>query len=497
MSRRSSLLWAALGVAVLVVGFLPATRVPTLGDDFYVVFQAQGVSSGDLGTWLSLAWGWGMQAGHFNPIGQVLGGLYHFGAFAWGSLVGVTPTTYYLAGAFLILATAALAATYALTSALRHVGYASVPFWRLFALVAAVTGVTIQLHPWSNDPVTTYSMAGYASTAIGFLLIGFAFRAVATGHPTALDLVRIAVTAVFAVLFYEMLVAAVAATFVVYCAAWFTRSKTVGGRGGILAVIGVGVVLPAAVFIGGRLYVSLVSGTGGYTGTTAVPGLESARAFVFGMASSIPASAWPYTYYRIGQVDLSRAALVGSFALLLLLVIFLVAWTRRPLPRVPLSRRLLLPVGVLVAFWALATLSHTITPKYTVEISAPGLVYLFYAVGSLVVSLLLAGGVLALRLPAGRVVGIVLVVALASFAVVQQSVNWTLGTMMAGSYSVNARLLEASVDADMPESERCDRLEEWDERDWPDYYRDAALVYLADAYERAQGEAFCDLPDGE
>lgn len=496
MSKRSSFLWVTLGLSILVVGFLPATRVPTLGDDFYVVFQAQGISGGDLGVWLALAWQWGMQAGHFNPVGQLLGGLYHFGAYAWGAAVGVTPTAYYLVGAFVILALAALAATFALLRALRHAGYPGVPSARLFALIAAVTGLTLQLHPWSNDPVTTYSMAGYASAAIGFLLIGFAFKAIAGGGPRILDFLRVGVTATFAVIFYEMLVAAVAATAVVYVAAWFSRRGPGGSRAGVLGLGLVGVVLPAVVFVGGRLYVALVSGTGGYTGTTAVPGLDSARAFVFGMASSVPGAAWPYTYHRLGTVELSRPALVGAFVLIGLLAVFVIAWTRRPVARLAVTRRLVLPVAVLVAFWALATLSHTITPKYTVEISAPGLVYLFYSVGSLVVTLLLAFAVLALRLPAGRVIGVVVVVGISAFAVVQQSVNWTLGTMMANSYAVNARLLEASVDADMPEAERCDRLEEWNARDWPDYYRDAALVYLAEAYENARDDEFCDPPSG-
>ena len=492
MKSRDTLLIALIGTLILALGLLPITRVPVIGDDFFVLFQSQGQSDGDFFAWVSLAWGWGLQAGHFNPVGQVLGGSYHFFALPITSMLGIAPHHYYVAGSYTLITLSVVAAAYATQSMMRFVWTDSaVPFWRVYGLLATVAGVTVQLHPWSNDPVTTYSMAGFGSAAIAFLLLGMAFSAVQTERVGALRLAAISALSVFAVVYYEMLVAAVAATAVVYVWAIIRPRPDIPDhrRRAVLLVI-VSVVLPAVVFVGGRAYVSLVSGTGGYTGTSVALGFDTVRTLAFGMASSLPGGAWPYTLYRVDPIEFGRAAIVTSFVLVLALIALTLIWSRQKTQPLGKPLDLWVPATSLVVLWVLSTLAHAITPKYIAEVSAPGLVYLFYAVGMLVLTVVIAVAVMACRVT--RMWRVAFLMMLMWFAVGQQSINWTLSTIMRDAYVVNTDLGGAANDADLSIEARCDRLQSWIDRGWPQYYLDAVVEYVPKSFEQLTGERFCD-----
>jgi hypothetical protein len=492
MKSRDTLLIALLGTLILVVGLLPITRAPVIGDDFFVLFQSQGQSGGDFLTWMSLAWGWGLQAGHFNPVGQVLGGAYHFLALPITSLLGIAPHHYYIAGSYALITLAILSAAYATKAMIKYVWHdAALPYWRIYGLLAAIAGVTVQIHPWSNDPVTTYSMAGFGSAAIAFLLVGLAFSAVRVERVSALRIIALSALSVFAVVYYEMLVAAVAAAAVAYAGAFIRpRPEIPSHRSRAVILLAVSVVLPAVVFIAGRAYVSLVSGTGGYTGASVALGFDAARTLAFGVASSLPGGAWPYTLYRVDPVEFGRAAIVTSFVLVLALIAFALVWSRNPGRSLGMSGRVWIPVSALATLWILSTLAHAITPKYIAEVSAPGLVYLFYAVGMLVVTVLIAIAVMATRVPSiWRVTSLMLLI---WFAVGQQAINWTLSTMQRDAYVVNTDLGSAINDPALPIEARCERLQAWIDRGWPEYYLDAIVEYAPKSFEQLTGEQFCD-----
>lgn len=492
---RKNIGWVFLGLAILFVGFLPATRVPIIGDDFYVIYQAQGMSKGDVFAWISLAWGWGMQAGHFNPIGQVLGGLYHFISMPLTSALNISPAYYYQGGAFALLLLAVISATYFFVQTLKTLELEITPgsTARYFALVAAITGLTIQIHPWSNDPVTTYSMAGYGSTAVGFLLLGLAMKAIRpNSHPVWMT-VKVSLVAVFSVVYYELLVAAVAGAAVIFAAGLLKKlAITTVSKKRIVALLGFGVVLPAIVFLGGRAYVSLISGTGGYTGTVVGGPLDGVKTFAFSLISAVPGGAWPYSFYRVNPMILSRPAFLAGTVLVALLIIFAIAWFRTaPAEPVRHPRKIGIPLLALIVFWWLSTAAQAFTAKYIAEITAPGLVYLFYPIGMLTMSLIIAGFAVQVSKKRLLTVGAIFLAFTTWFGMTQQTINWTLSIQMESAYRLNSELAAATTNSRIDEEQRCARLERWLEREWPEYYREGVLANLEPTYYQLKGEEFC------
>lgn len=493
--RLRNIAWVLLGLAILAVGFLPATRVPIIGDDFYVILQAQGMSHGDIGTWAALAWGWGMQAGHFNPVGQVIGGMYHFFSLPISAAFNISPSYYYQIGSFAVLLLAVIAATYFFTQTLQTILKISIDGWgaKYFALIAAITGITIQVHPWSNDPVTTYSMAGFGSAAVGFWLLGLTMRAIRPGTRPVWTTALLASVAVFSVVYYELLVAAVAASALILTAGLFKKTAlTDAPRTRIWYLIGFGVVLPAVVFISGRLYVSLVSGTGGYTGTVIGGPLDGVKTFIYSLISSIPGGAWLYSFYRVNPMILSRPAFIAAAVLSVLIIVFAIGWFKSSPQRFTrYPHKIWIPLLALLIFWGLSTAAQAFTAKYIVEITAPGLVYLFYSIGLLTLSVILAA--LVLLIPANRLMamGSIILAGTIWFGINQETINWTLSTQMESAYRVNSELAAAITNSNITEEQRCQRLARWAERPWPEYYRSGVLENLTPTYQRLKGQDFC------
>lgn len=488
--------WILLGLAVLAIGFLPATRVPIIGDDFYVLFQAQGVSKGDIFSWISQAWGLGIHAGHFNPMGQVLGGLYHFFSLPISSSLNVSPANYYQIGAYFLLLIAVISSTYFLNQTLRtlNIEASAGPSARLFSLIATITGLTLQLHPWSNDPVTTYSMAGFGSASLGFLLLGLVMKSVRpNSHPIWMT-IKVSSVAVFSVIYYELLVAAVAGAAIILLSCLLNKCsfQTVSKKR-IVFLLGSGVVLPAMVFISGRVYVSLISGTDGYTGTVLGSPLEGIKTFAFSLISSIPGGAWPLSFYRVDPMIFSRQAFIsGTFVVALLLLFAFVWYKTSTSEQIRYSPKIWIPFCSLLVFWWLSTAAQAMTVKYISEITAPGLVYLFYPIGMLSFSLIVAA--LAICIPKKRLLswGVVLISCASWFGITQQTINWTLSSQLESAYLQNSELATATTNSTINEVERCKRLQNWVDRGWPEYYRDGVIENLGPAYLHLKGEKFCN-----
>lgn len=486
--------WAAFGTVMLALGFSSAARVPIVGDDFQALQEAFSFGRGDLGTTVVYGWEAGMKAGHFNPVGQLLGAVYHFAAYGLSVVFDADPQVFHALAGFVLMWLVTLAASFALVWTGRFVRNRDVlPFWRVFALVASITAVTVQLHPWSNDPVTTYSMAGLGSAAIAFLLVALALRAMTEGTSGWFGPVSVAVLGVFAVTYYEMLVAAVAATAVVYVGTIVPKSERTHARvRRVVVLLCSGVVLPAIVFIGGRL-IAAPAATSGYTGTSVSLSPEAFRTLAYSMVSTIPGGAWPYSLRRIDPMELSRPAIVVAGLLCIgILALAIIWWRSTPLRLTP-SKRLWIPAAGLLTLWVLSVASHAFTPKYIAEITAPGLVYLFYAVGLFCAAVGLAAGVLMFSRGRLRTVSVIALPLLCLFALMQQSINWTISDVMREAYSGNAQLAALSTDEGTTEAERCAALDSWTARPWPDYYRDSVETNIDKNYRRVFDEPFCDI----
>jgi hypothetical protein len=496
MKHTRALLWGALGTALLGVTALPAARVPILGDDFQALFEVYATADGSPFKALISGWRAGTTAGHFNPFGQALGYLHHFNAYAFSTNLGLPPQLYDVVVGAVLLWLTVLAATTVLVHGLRYADLApDLGFWRSFALLAAVTAVTLQLHPWSNDPVTSYTMAGWGSAVIGFALLGQALRSTTPGRSSRADVAVVGAVSVFAVLYYEMLVGVIAGTAVVY-AATLVRSRRRGERDQArraLLLGAVGVVLPAVVFVAGRL-LAIPSDQSTYTGTAISLGTDALWTWLVAMVGAVPVGGWEYLVQSGGGVPLTRWAALFTLAVAIGLLAFLSAWRRTPLLVGRWSRSALVPITAVAVTWAVTTATHATSVKYIAEIKSPGQVYLYYAVGAICVALLLAGAFITLAPRLRRGMRTAAALALGAYLTVQLPLNWHLAHVSAAAYANNRNLSGAATDDQVPEATRCDTLLAWAQAPWPQYYREAVVRGAQEDFQRVFGEPLCSDP---
>jgi hypothetical protein len=494
MNRMPRLLWAALGTLLIGLGAVPAARVPIVGDDFQAFFETYAIGDGDVLKVLAFGWHQGTAAGHFNPIGQALGALHHFTIYRVSAGLGVPPQLTDVAVGTALIWLTVLAAATVLVNGLRYAGLTPrLDLWRAFALLAGITAVTLQLHPWTNDPVTTYLPAGWGSAVIGFALLGLALHATLPGRRGWVDIALVGVVALVAVLYYEMLVGMVVGTAVVY-AGTVVRGRRRGDRPQVvraLVLSGVGVVLPALVFVGGRLLAAPAESSN-YSGTTISLGPDALHTWWVAMVGAVPTGGWPYLIRMSGgRIPFETKPVLFALALLAGVVVLVAAWRRVPVLAGGWSKAALVPVGAVVAAWAATTATHATSQKYIDEIKEPGQVYLYYAVGVICVALLIAALVVTVLPAAGSLVRSVALLLLGAFVAVQAPLNWQLSQISAEAYGINRNLSAAAADDGVPERIRCDTLLDWAERGWPEYYLDAVSEDVLEDFERAFGEPFC------
>ncbi|WP_024287597.1 hypothetical protein [Cellulomonas sp. KRMCY2] len=489
--------WAALGTVLLALGALPGARVPIIGDDLQALFETYAIADGDLGAAAEFGWNQGFKAGHFNPVGQALGAAYHYGAFAVSSALGISPQYYDVAVAGLLMWLSVAAAALILTWGLRTVAVPGrTSYWRMFALVGAIAAATIQNHPWSNDPVTSFGPAGWGSAAIGLTLVGLALRATMPGRRGWTDFVLVGGLGVFAVLYYEMLAGMVAGAGVVYLAAvaraWVRRDRPELIRTFLLGVVGAAV--PVAIFLGGRL-LAVPPEQSNYTGTSLALGLPALATWWAAIVGALPGGGWPYLIAMVsGVVTLTPHAMLLAAALCLGIAVLVSAWSRAARITLRWNRSWLIPLGGVGATWAVTTATHATTQKYIDEIKVPGQVYLYYVVGVLCVAVLLGWAIVALAPLAPDPVRVTALILVGAFLMVQMPLNWRLAAESAQAFAPNRYLAGAATSGELPEADRCYALNAFLDHPWPDYYRVAITEDAQEDFERVFDEPLCTDP---
>ncbi|CAL8972012.1 MAG: hypothetical protein BGO38_13355 [Cellulomonas sp. 73-145] len=491
--------WWALGTFLIALALLPVARVPILGDDLHAYFETYALAHGSAWRALTFGWGQGMKAGHFNPVGQAIGALYHFGAFAFSSSTGMSPQRYHVAGGAVLLWLTVLAAAAVLVWGVRHAAASRVverlTLPRAFALVAGVVAVSLELHPWTNDPVSTFAMAGWGSAAIGFLVLGLALRATVPGRAGWVDVLLVAVVGSIAVLYYEELTGMVAGAAAVYLLVG-VRARRRGDRTGVRRVVVLalaGVVLPAVVFVLGR-YLAIPSDVSNYTGTAVAFGPRGLATWWAAMVGALPGGGLPFLLSNAGGAALTLTSLALGLAMVVGLGVLAVAWrSATPLPEPAGWSWLPLVVGICVG-WALTTATQAFTPKYIEEIQIPGQVYLYYSVGVVSAALLISWVVVAHARGLARLAPALLIV-VGAFAMVQVPLNWQLGGISASAYTVNHQLSRVASDDNVPSAARCAAVLAFAERPWPDYYRKAVVTNAITDFQLAFGTPLCPDPE--
>jgi hypothetical protein len=448
---------------------------------------------GTLSTVIADGWRSGMQANRFSPVGREWAFLYHFSMHALGTKLGIDMHWLYRAGAFALLWLAALSAAFFLSRAARFVHAANrLPVWPVFAAICGIVAVTMQLHPWSHDPMITISEIGVGVVALCFMHLGLSIWAVTDGAGRVGPIVVTALSSLVGVTFYESFATAVAGSAIIFAGLGWTRRHDAADRRRLILLLLTAVALPAVVFIVGRLYVNSL-GASEYSGTELALSAEGLVPLGVLLAAAIPGTAWAYAadYAQFG-IRLSGEALVGGFLIALVLVVMVLWWLRRERERLRVGRRIWLVLAALGVTLGGTLAMHSFTEKYIAEIREIGWIYLSYTLTVLTVAVLvvLLGACLQqVQVRRGLVVLLPLVTV---FAMAQQTVNWSVAEEAGQRLAVNRALTNAATEFIPSASERCRLLDAWDTAyTWPEYARQQVIEGINWSYEHDFGEVFC------
>lgn len=486
-----------LGVLSILVAYLPTLRVPVMGDDFYLQYQATGQTGGDFLLWQASNLNGAITNGHFKPIGNALDSIPQFLVYPLSAFFGVSTRYFYFTQGFLLFILVVVAATWFARVAMRVFAQADIPRAKIFLAIAVVAGISIQIHPWSNDPVTTYLATGMVSAVLSFVILGLTLRAVENSSKGLSNQFAwlSAIGGIVGVLQYEMNLAAIAGSgFLIVFYFWADSLTRFVLDKRLWISLFTSVLIPGSVFLIGR-FISAVSSpeSDGYTGTQFAFSLLGVQTLMFALTSNLPAGAWVTSFQALPTMTIHWQLIVLFFASALTSTLAMIELCRGSEKRIRLSA-LVGPAISLGIVGVLASASHAFTPKYQIEINAPGKVYLSYMIGAMSINVVIATSMFAL-VGAGALNNLskVLVVTslVVSFGLAQQAINWGLGSLSSSAYSNNAAMSIATTSRTMPEIERCQVLQNWASQGWPDYYLQGVIEYSSAAYELFYNEEFC------
>jgi hypothetical protein len=484
---------AAIWIAYLVGSWAllrPVLLTTVYADDFVNPFMQFPIASLDPASLVEYAWNGTRGAGHINVVGQAIGAFNAAFNVLLMSVFGLRYSTIYAATKLVVYVVTALAASTFLRQVSAAMGRTVSP-WRARIMVSVALFGTLQIHiPWSNDPVASYPLSGFATAAMGFGLLSLALRALQSDRLKHAVIAGVAGS--LAVLYYEILVAAVVA--IVPLAAWLwwsTNPRTRGSLQRVLALLLPMTLVPAAVAVLAKLTIG--STNSGYTGTAVSLGGGFVRSLWLGVVSTLPGAAWGLSREFLGGPVAIRAS-----AVMILVVGATVLWSvaeRHPWVRADGRVQSRIGFALLLAspltFMLLAAAVQTGTQKVQDEAPKVGYVYNYYAIGATAWAVVI---VLAILLAPRRCtlwpIRNVAVVLAAAFVSLQLMINWNI-TIRFNELTYPSRQLLVAFSEQLPEVERCSALQGWTLGSWPDYYEDSMVAGLQSAYEYFHDEQFC------
>ncbi len=499
-AARSSLdrtaIWIASAFGYLGISYLllrPILRTYVIADDFQAPLSQFAAGATSLSRTFSWAWAntvvGGDSARAFGGFaGAVFNYLWLWSANTFG--ISVLDTFAIARFACLVACAAALASVWWIAAR----SYYRPIRWSTAVLLSSVALFgTVQLHgSWSNDPVESYPLAGYAAAAVGFAFLAMAVWV--ARRPTPVLCLLAAVAAVLTVSYYEFNFGAVlGAALILAASAWEHRRRR---REWLVRLIGA-----AAVFLAPVIWL-LASGAqnsgASYSGRS-VQLSGTFHSLLIGLVSSLPGAAWSLSSQILGGND---AILVLPVITGIVVVVATALWLRTggrdPIAPGPApaerSNLMLGAVAAAVVIYAVFAIGlEAATVKVQQEALKIGYVYTAYAVGSATVALVLAA--VAWRLLSERRRGwlmakIVLAIGVVALISVQNSFNSHLKDTLNNGIPEN-QALDNVLAAEVPEPTRCATLRYWISNLWPAYYR-AGVVRGAEAeYLSFHGQPLC------
>ena len=436
-------------------------------------------------------WSFVAITGHFNYVGQSIGSIV---VMIWTYLIGnfgirfsaVYATTKFLVYMFCLVVSAA-----AIRSALSFIGIRT-SAWSARIWVLIAIAFTLQIHvPWSNDPVASYPLAGFLTTAIGILFIVFVFAL----HDST-SLIRafaVGVVGVLVVLYYEYNSFAIFSVApIILCGFWENlRNKKVLIHRVKMGIFCVGPAAITTVYF----YLSNRAASANYSGTALSFKAPFARTFVNGVAGTFPATSWNFAHEWLTETPARPAqswlpyflgiAVLGS------LYPLRSKWGSQQLVCKVKWQRVLIGCAPFVIYWLGATFTQTATEKVQLETTRLGQVYNFYAVGITCLAII---SILLLSIVNWKKVSVLvrscLFAIVLFFGAYQYVINWNVMIQFNGATSGSSNLLVAYAEKPPMES-RCAALNSWKTMGWPEYYWLDMELGLNASYEIFHGELFC------
>lgn len=485
--NRACLLFGWLSIFLLQLALLmPIISAGIVGDDLINPFS----QFYETGPGLNDVFAYGFEAGtghHFNVLGTVIGTIHTHYWLVFSSWFGTEHLLYYQITKFLTFSLSMLSASFFLWVFFRDLCKMSISFWKLYLLQLIIFASTVQIHSlWSNDPVANYPLSGYASAALGFLVLGLTLRYVS--NPSKPIAFLIALTLVVAILYYAINVSLLPSVLVllVFSRMFSSSVEDNHSRFGDWIII---LAIPTIVTIYLRLHTSAESSNYGGTTFGTLDGFF--KAWFVGLGSSIPTSSWnlvheliPNLLINYWQLGLMGACLVG--------VSFSFALINKGLDLKPSQLRLgnLFVIFVALATYMIAAIAiQASTQKYQAELPRIGFVYNFYSISSLCITVFICA-IYFWMLAKQRRLTLVFQATLIGLFAVQYVLNWTVSNTVnqvtAPSQALISRFGVAHTD-----SERCLAWTTWASGAWPDYYEEGMGNGLARAAEYYYGFKFC------
>jgi hypothetical protein len=509
--RPLPLVLAAISVFALALVCAPLVRAPVIADDLGVL--ARSIPVLEQGSFLDLLRfrvDGNTSFQHFLPLAGFFEAVQAWLSIRVAEATPLTVSTVWgLLRVFWIVA--ALGAASYMVRAWRGVwpGVSHVHTLRddvhLFASVGLIGAATVQVHgTWSHDPVISYNAYAWPSVVFSLVYLGMAMTLLTSSRPLPLRSLAAGLVASAAILVYELSIGAVlglaVATGLVGLLNWREHmSWAVNARR--VASLVPAVVVPMGVLIvslGSRDEQSLT-----YPGVAPRLGAQAFGTWVVGLMGSMPGIAWPRGRILFGgwaSVLSLPAAAAAVGALILVAVLMLL---RRPSPGERQDRgdwtagswAAVVPLSALITYFLVATAIHAITVKVQDEVGYTlGNVYLFYAVGFVVVTVLLQAAftVASQRLGGPTFAGLALL--LVGVAAYQAAYNDQLTRSIRASSAYSLDVLTSATEA-LSEPERCAAWDAFAVVQPPPY--DVPFTfedYVSEAfddYERVNNEPYC------
>lgn len=493
MSRRlinkdSHLLWAVRWVLYFVGSWCllyPILVTPLVADDFLNPFFQYTNTQG--GYWNSIVFGWdtAFNGASMRLAGNVISALINN---LWLDLAGhslVSLSKFYAIQKYVVLILCGFSLSYFYGALLISLGH-KITLLKRTMLCSFVFFSTLQIHGlWSNDPVSSYPMSGFMVAAIGFYLLGLAAHT--SLRPTTLRILTLSVFCVTSVFYYEILAGVGVLTFLILMSPISRENlRRSLGRIFLYATPAIATFLTMTM---SRMHTAAQSEN--YGGTSIALGGKTLKTFVFGVLSSLPASAWEVTTQFLGGGVTLK--LVSVATLLLVVIVGLLEFPTisdftRPFrtQNRPLFATLILS---LIGFWFFAVGLQSLTEKVQNETGKLGYVYSYYAIGSASVAVLMSLSVVFLSQKSINF-RISLFSCFLLFATIQGSITWRISEQMSNSFIPNRTLLATFSNFDTV-PKRCQALRNWSAGNWPSYYEDGMIQGLQEASLGFHQEPFC------